>query len=69
MWHGLGWVQLKILVVLTIKTGGGDWPTTTYFFYFLSGVRPNTNYFVIFQPGSGQILSNYVILNFQKPSL
>ena len=27
---------------------------------FLTGVWPTTNYFVIFQPGSGQLLSNFV---------
>ena len=35
----------------------------------LTGVRPTTNYFVIFQPGSGQLLSNFVILYHQKTSL
>ena len=32
-----------------------------YFTDFLTGVRPTTNYFVIFQPGSDQLLSNFVI--------
>ena len=33
---------------------------------FLTGVRPTTNYFVIFQPGSGQLLSNFVIFIGEK---
>ena len=42
-----GWLQLKILVVTT-KTGG-------------RGVGPTTKSFVIFLPGSDQLLSNFVI--------
>ena len=35
-----GYIQLKILVVLTIQTGGGGW-----------GVPSTTNYFAIFNRG------------------
>ena len=35
-------------------------PTTNYFCDLLTRVRPTTNYFVIFQPGSAQVPSNLV---------
>ena len=38
--------DVKILVVFTTKTGRG-----------VGGVGPTTNYFVIFKPGSGQLLA------------
>ena len=44
-----GYVQLKNLVILTTKTGGGgSGQLLTILFIFLTGVRPTTNYFVIF---------------------
>ena len=36
--------------------------------FLLSGIRPATNYFVIFQPGSGHLLSNFVIFYRHKTS-
>ena len=48
---GKGCLQLKILVVLTDKTKRGGKravPLLTFFCHFLTGVRPTTNYFMIF---------------------
>ena len=62
-------MQFNDLLVLTFRTRGRVGPT---------GVRPTTlwifnrgpaNYFVIFQPGSAQLLSNFVIFSCQKTIL
>ena len=60
-------LQLKHLVISTSKKGGGVVGTTTnYCGLFLTGVRPTTNYFAIFELASGQLLNNYVICYHKK---
>ena len=45
---GMGWVQFKFLAVFTSKTRAGGRANYYFFFDLLTGVRPTTNYFVIF---------------------
>ena len=57
-----GYVQFKNLVVSTSKTGGVEWKGPGQLLtIFFTWVWPTSNYFVIFQPGSGPLLSNFVM--------
>ena len=60
--------QLKNQVVSTTNTGGGGRRQLLTIFIFLAGVWPTTIYFVIIQPGFGQLLSNLVIFYHQQSS-